>query len=141
MVETPAAAIMSAGVISDLDFVSLGTNDLTQYVMAADRVSAPLARLNDPWQPAVLRMIAATVSGAGDKPVGVCGEAAADPELAPVLVGLGVDSLSMNAAAVPLVGQALAGVSLQQCKDAAEAALAADTVTEVRAAVTAVLSR
>jgi phosphotransferase system enzyme I (PtsI) len=127
--------------MESLDFVSLGTNDLTQYVMAADRVSAPLAQLNDPWQPAVLRMIAATVSGSGGKSVGVCGEAAADPLLAPVLVGLGVDSLSMNAAAVPAVGRALAGLSVQACKDAAEAALAADTVTEVKAAVAAVLSR
>jgi phosphotransferase system enzyme I (PtsI) len=141
MVETPAAAITSAAVMESLDFVSLGTNDLTQYVMAADRVSAPLAQLNDPWQPAVLRMIAATVSGSGGKSVGVCGEAAADPLLAPVLVGLGVDSLSMNAAAVPAVGRALAGLSVQACKDAAEAALAADTVTEVKAAVAAVLSR
>ncbi|MGO3151705.1 MAG: phosphoenolpyruvate--protein phosphotransferase [Galactobacter sp.] len=141
MVETPAAAVMSAAVMDELDFVSLGTNDLTQYVMAADRVSAPLAQLNDPWQPAVLRLIASTVAGSHGKSVGVCGEAAADPLLAPVLVGLGVDSLSMNAAAVPVVGRVLAGYSLQQCRDAAEAALAADTAAEVRAAVGSVLGR
>ncbi|MGO1318733.1 MAG: phosphoenolpyruvate--protein phosphotransferase [Galactobacter sp.] len=141
MVETPAAALSSGAVMENLDFVSLGTNDLTQYVMAADRLSAPLAQLNDAWQPAVLRLIAATVSGSAGKPVGVCGEAAANPALAPVLVGLGVDSLSMNAAAVPVVGRSLAEVSLQQCKDAAEAALAADTVAEVRAAVASVLKR
>jgi phosphoenolpyruvate-protein phosphotransferase len=141
MVETPAAALCSHAVMEALDFVSVGTNDLTQYVMAADRGAAPLARLNDPWQPAVLRAIHATVAGAAGKSVGVCGEAAADPSLAPVLVGLGVDSLSMNAAAVPAVGRALSVISLQRCKDAAEAALAADTVTEVRAAVAAVLAR
>jgi signal transduction protein with GAF and PtsI domain len=89
MIETPAAALQAEQILAEVDFVSIGTNDLAQYTFAADRQSAPLASLNNPWQPALLRMIemvtrAATVSG---KPVGVCGEAAADPLLALVVTG------------------------------------------------------
>ena len=95
--------------MGEVDFVSIGTNDLTQYTMAADRLLGDLAHLNNPWQPAVLKMIKLTVKGAkrasvnaGEKKyVSVCGEAAADPALAVVLVGLGVDTLSMNAGCYP----------------------------------------
>ncbi|WP_301201044.1 phosphoenolpyruvate--protein phosphotransferase, partial [Corynebacterium stationis] len=90
MVEVPAAALMADIIMPHLDFVSIGTNDLTQYTMAADRLSPQLAYLTDPWQPAVLRLIQHTCIGGADNnvPVGVCGEAAADPILACVLVGL-----------------------------------------------------
>ena len=130
MVETPAAALSAGDLLETVDFLSLGTNDLTQYTLAADRLSAELAELNDPWQPAVLRLIAAVTAGAeaaGGKPVGVCGEAAADPLLARVLVGLGVDSLSMSAGALPGVATALAEVTFAQCRAAAQAALAASS--------------
>ena len=98
MAEIPSLALMAEQVASASDFVSIGTNDLTQYTMAADRMMGSLAELNNPWQPAVLRMIRYTVEGArraesegaGRRNVGVCGEAAADPALAVVLVGLGV---------------------------------------------------
>ncbi|WP_415851084.1 phosphoenolpyruvate--protein phosphotransferase, partial [Tsukamurella ocularis] len=101
MVEVPAVALCADAVLAEVDFVSIGTNDLTQYAMAADRMSTELAALTDPWQPAVLRLIQFTArAGAdADKPVGVCGEAAADPLLACVLVGLGVTSLSCAAGA------------------------------------------
>jgi phosphotransferase system enzyme I (PtsI) len=141
MIEVPAAALTAQEVLAEVDFVSVGTNDLAQYVLAADRMLGALAALNDPWQPALLRLIA-TVGRAGDelgKPVGVCGEAAADPLLAGVLVGLGVSSLSMVAAAVPAVGSALASHSLTTYRNAAEAALAAPNPPKAREAVRAVL--
>lgn len=136
MVEVPAAALLAEEFLNVVDFVSIGTNDLTQYVMAADRLAPELAHLTDPWQPAVLRLIRLTAD-AGQrlaKPVGVCGEAAADPALACVLVGLGITSLSMAAAAVPAVGVQLSQVSLAQCSSAAEAALRATTAAEARRA-------
>ena len=142
MIEVPAAALLADRILEHVDFLSIGTNDLTQYTMAADRMSAELATLTDPWQPAVLALVAMTVRAgvAVNKPVGVCGEAAADPQLACVLVGLGVSSLSSAAAAVAGVGAKLAQVTLTQCRDAAEAALATATAAEARAAAAAVLT-
>jgi phosphotransferase system enzyme I (PtsI) len=141
MIETPAAALTTDEILKRVDFVSLGTNDLTQYTMAADRLVGALARLNDPWQPAVLRMIAAACSGAAasGKPVGVCGEAASDPQLAAVLVGLGVRSLSMAPRSIARVSQQLRRVSLETCQDAARAALAAPTPGAARAAARGLL--
>ena len=129
MIEIPAAALTAREILEAVDFVSLGTNDLAQYVFAADRQVGAVAALNDPWQPALLRLIqlvgqAATAAG---KPAGVCGEAAADPALACVLAGLGVTSVSMNAPAVRRVGAALSTATLRACQAAAQAALAAPT--------------
>jgi phosphoenolpyruvate-protein kinase (PTS system EI component) len=124
MIETPAAALVAEQILAEVDFVSIGTNDLAQYIFAADRQTVSLAPLNDPWQPALLRMIekvarAASVSG---KSVGVCGEAAADPLLAPVLTGLGISSLSMAPRALAGVGRSLATVTLEVCRRAARSA-------------------
>lgn len=142
MIEVPAAALLADRILEHVDFLSIGTNDLTQYTMAADRMSADLATLTDPWQPAVLALVlmAAKAGVAVGKPVGVCGEAAADPQLACVLVGLGVSSLSAAAAAVSAVGAKLAQVTLAQCRAAADAALATATAAEARVAAAAVLS-
>ncbi|MFY9714247.1 MAG: phosphoenolpyruvate--protein phosphotransferase, partial [Microbacterium sp.] len=98
MIETPSAALLAAELFEIVDFVSIGTNDLAQYTMAADRLLGDLGDLNDPWQPAVLRLIGAVGAAgrAARKAVGVCGEAGGDPALAPVLVGLGATSLSMT---------------------------------------------
>lgn len=136
MIEVPAAAILAPAILAEVDFVSIGTNDLTQYTMAADRMSAELAELTDPWQPAILHLIAqvAQAGAASGKPVGVCGEAAADPALACVLVGLGVTSLSAAPAAAAAVGARLAGVGLDRCRAAATAALAATSPAQARAA-------
>jgi len=141
MIEVPAAALLADRILEHVDFLSIGTNDLTQYTMAADRMSAELATLTDPWQPAVLALVAIAVraGGAAGKPVGVCGEAAADPLLACVLTGLGVTSLSAAAAAIQGVGAKLAQVTLQQCRDAADAVMASATATDARAAALAVL--
>lgn len=136
MIEVPAAALLADRILDHVDFLSIGTNDLTQYTMAADRMSAELATLTDPWQPAVLALVAtaAKAGAAVGKPVGVCGEAAADPVLACVLVGLGVSSLSAAAAAVAAVGARLGRVTLEQCRAAAEAALTTASAADARAA-------
>src|SRR6185312_6059031 len=141
MIEVPAAALLADKMLEHVDFLSLGTNDLAQYTMAADRMSADLAMLTDPWQPAVLALVAATARAGvrAGKPVGVCGEAAADPLLACVLVGLGITSLSMAAAAVAGVGAKLAAVTLQQCREAADAVLAETGPTAARAAAREIL--
>ncbi len=125
MIEVPAAALRADPLFAQVDFVSLGTNDLTQYALAADRMLGALGALQDPWHPAVLRLIELTgaAGAACGKPVGVCGEAAADPRLAPVLVGLGVTSLSMAPSAIPEVRAALAEHTLDQCRRLAHAAL------------------
>jgi phosphotransferase system enzyme I (PtsI) len=126
MIEIPAAALRAADLLEHADFLSLGTNDLAQYTLAADRMAGELADLLDPWQPALLDLIRMTAEAglAARKPVGVCGEAAASPALAPVLVGLGVTSLSMSASAVADVREALAAVTLAECKTMATEALA-----------------
>jgi phosphoenolpyruvate-protein phosphotransferase (PTS system enzyme I) len=127
MIEVPAAALVAHEILTVVDFVSIGTNDLAQYVFAADRQVGAVAALNDPWQPALLRLVklvgdAGTVLG---KPVGVCGEAAADPLLACVLTGLGVTSLSMNHTALAGVGAKLASTSFDLCQLAARGAVSA----------------
>ena len=116
MIETPSAAIMAREILAEVDFVSLGTNDLTQYTLAADRTLGSLAALGDPWQPSVLRLIRSVCEASSGKPVGVCGEAAADPQLAVVLVGLGVSSLSMSPRSRGPVATALKAVTLGQCR-------------------------
>ena len=147
MVETPAEAVNAEAILGEVDFVSIGTNDLTQYTMAADRLLGDLAHLNNPWQPAVLKMIKLTVKGAkrasvnaGEKKyVSVCGEAAADPALAVVLVGLGVDTLSMNAGAIPAVAAVLKSVTLEQARHIANKALEQISSAEAKAAARAEL--
>ncbi|AQP43745.1 phosphoenolpyruvate--protein phosphotransferase [Tessaracoccus flavus] len=143
MVEVPAAALMADRFLEEVDFVSIGTNDLAQYTMAADRLSPELAPLTDPWQPAVLKLVAMTADAGqrAGKPVGVCGEAASDPILACVLVGLGVTSLSMAHLSVPSVGVQLAEVTLAQCRAAAQQALSAPTAAAAREAARAELTR
>ena len=141
MIEVPAAALLADRILEHVDFLSIGTNDLAQYTMAADRMSGELATLTDPWQPAVLALVAMAVraGAAAGKPVGVCGEAAADPVLACVLTGLGVTSLSAAAAAIQGVGAKLAQVTLQQCRDAADAVLGTASAADARAAALAAL--
>jgi phosphotransferase system enzyme I (PtsI) len=141
MIEIPAAALHAGRILEVVDFVSIGTNDLTQYTMAADRMATDLAHLTDAWQPAVLELIRMTAAAgqAVGKPVGVCGEAAADPLLATVLVGLGVTSLSMAGAAVRAVGAQLATVTGDDCRRAADAALAAADPRHARSSVASVL--
>lgn len=132
MIEVPAAALRSRHVLADVDFASIGTNDLSQYTLAADRMQGELSDLLDPWQPAVLDVIAAACDGAAETgtPMGVCGEAAGDPLLALVLVGLGVSSLSMAPGKVGLVRWTLSRHSLPDCQRIAAAVRQARTAGE-----------
>lgn len=142
MVEIPSAALRARSILQEVEFLSLGTNDLAQYAFAADRQVGAVSRWQDPWQPALLDLVAAAAEAAraDGKSCGVCGEAAADPVLACVLTGLGVTSLSMGAAAIPYVRAALAKHTLAQCERAAAAARAVDSAEEARNAARAVLS-
>jgi phosphotransferase system enzyme I (PtsI) len=139
MVEVPSAALTADTILREVAFASLGTNDLTQYAMAADRQLGPLAGLNTPWQPAVLRLVGLTVEGSRaeghNKPVGVCGEAAADPALAVVLTGLGVTTLSMTARSLAAVAAVLKTVTLAEAQELAKLALSAPSAVEARAGV------
>ena len=141
MIEVPAAALMADKIMPHLDFVSIGTNDLTQYTMAADRMSPQLAYLTDPWQPAVLRLIQHTCEEGKrtNTAVGVCGEAAADPLLACVLAGLGVNSLSSASTAIAGVGAQLSAIDFDTCVKAAKAAINAEGATEARQKVRDIL--
>ncbi len=123
MIEVPSAVILIEKFMGVVDFVSIGTNDLTQYTMAADRMSPHLAEYTDPWQPAVLELIYQTAEAGKKlaKPAGVCGEAAADPVLACVLTGMGITSLSMATSAISSVGAQLEQVTMAQCREAADA--------------------
>ncbi|MCX6501958.1 MAG: phosphoenolpyruvate--protein phosphotransferase [Microbacterium sp.] len=139
MVEVPSSALLADRVLRHADFASIGTNDLTQYTMAADRLLGSVAGFQDPWHPAVLRLVA-EVGAAGravGKPVGICGEAAADPLLAVVLVGLGATSLSMAPTALADVRASLLLYGLDDAQRIAEAALAADDAASARDAARA----
>lgn len=139
MVEVPSAALLADRILAHADFASIGTNDLTQYTLAADRMLGTVAEYQDPWNPAVLRLVS-EVGAAGSilgKPVGVCGEAAADPLLALVLVGLGATSLSMSASALADVRATLVQFTREQAIAFARLALGADDAASARRLVTA----
>jgi phosphocarrier protein FPr/phosphocarrier protein len=139
MIEVPSAAIIAEVLARELDFFSIGTNDLTQYTLATDRNHPRLAPQADALHPAVLRMIALTVEGAHEhgKWVGVCGGIASDPLAAPVLVGLGVDELSVGVPAIAPVKAALARFTFGECADLATEALRQRTTSDVRALLAA----
>ena len=137
MIEVPGAAMRAEHVLRDCDFGSLGTNDLAQYTMAADRMQGALSDLLDPWQPAVLDVVAAACAGAAKagKPMGVCGESGGDPLLALVLAGLGVASLSMAPSKVSMVRFGLSLHTLAECRQLADIARSARTAADALAAV------
>lgn len=133
MVEVPAAALKIAAFARQVDFLSIGTNDLTAYALAADRGNSALAGLGDPYDPGVLRLVSTVCAGAHGAPVAVCGELAADERAAPLLVGLGVRELSVTPRAVPAVKMAVRGVHGRQAAETAQLALDADSPDAVRA--------
>lgn len=122
MVEIPAAAVLAEEFAKEVDFFSIGTNDLTQYTLAVERGNAAVAHLYAPEHPAVLRLIAMTAQAAAERhiPCGMCGEAAGDPKLAPAFVGMGVNELSMSPRRVPAVRKLLSGLTMDECRQAAE---------------------
>jgi phosphocarrier protein FPr len=135
MIEVPAAALVADGLAGVADFFSIGTNDLVQYTLAADRINAALADLATPLQPAVLRLIdgVCRAARARDRHVAVCGEAAADPEVVPILVGLGVTELSVAPDAIGAVTARVAALDPAACRTLATAVVAAGSLAEVRA--------
>jgi phosphotransferase system enzyme I (PtsI) len=133
MIEVPGAAIMADVFAREADFMSLGTNDLVQYTLAIDRTSRSLAYLASPFDPSILRLIVnvVTASGKHDCPLSVCGAMASDPLAAVLLVGLGVRELSMEAAAIPEVKEALHRVALAEAEAVAHDALLQETAEDV----------
>jgi phosphocarrier protein FPr len=141
MIEVPSAAVMAPELARLVDFFSIGTNDLTQYVLAADRGNPSLAGLQDALHPAILRTIAIVVAGADAAgiPVAVCGELAGDPAGALILVGLGVDELSAEPRSLDGIRAALARVTDNRLRALAAKALAATDAETVRAYANEVL--
>ncbi|RYZ67389.1 MAG: phosphoenolpyruvate--protein phosphotransferase, partial [Proteobacteria bacterium] len=133
MIEVPAVAVLADLFAKEVDFFSIGTNDLVQYTLAVDRTSQPLAELSSPLDPAVLRLIALSSHAAKlhDIPLSVCGAAVADPLAAIVFAGLGATGLSMNARALPLVREALRRVGKASAIRVADHALGLRTAAEV----------
>ena len=140
MIEVPSAALLAPVLAKEVDFFSVGTNDLTQYTLAIDRGHPTLSAQADGLHPAVLQLIDITVRAAHahGKWVGVCGELAADPLAVPVLVGLGVDELSVSARSIPEVKARVREFSLSEAQGLAQKALAVGSPAEVRALVEAV---
>ena len=143
MIEVPSAVLLADDITAISNFVSIGTNDLGQYLHAADRESAQLAHFNDPWQPALLNAVhrVATSGSANNCPVGVCGEAASDPTLAAVLIGLGVTSLSCNVSTIEDVAIAMTSLSHLEMREAANAALRARNAKDAKNFARAHLTR
>lgn len=133
MIEVPSAALMADALAETADFFSIGTNDLVQYTLAADRTNPNLADLGTALQPAVLRLIDWVVRAAArhGRHVAVCGEAAADPRMIPLLVGLGVDELSVTPGSVAAVRAVLGRLDPVRCRELATKALAAPTLADV----------
>jgi phosphocarrier protein FPr/phosphocarrier protein len=135
MIETPASAVIAGRIAREVDFLSIGTNDLTQYTLAMDRGHAELAHRIDGLHPAVLNLIAMTVDAANehDKLVAVCGGLASEPAAVPILIGLGVRELSVVPTLVPQLKSLIRTVTVDACRSLAERALAMDTAEAVRA--------
>ncbi len=143
MIETPAAALHADKVLAEVNFGSFGTNDLTQYVMASDRLDSRLSDMTTTWHPAVLRTIQIACNSAKNlnKTTGVCGESAANPHLAAVLLGLGVNSLSMAPSAVSEVRGFLSTVDFNTCVEAALQAVGASSAEEAESLAKAILEK
>lgn len=137
MVEVPAAALMADRLAAEVDFFSIGTNDLSQYTLAADRTNAHVASLASAFHPAVLRLVRDVIAAAHAqaKGVGLCGELAGEPLAIPILLGLGLDEFSMNPPAIPLAKQIIRALTLDKAQEVAQAALKLDSPEAVQALV------
>jgi phosphoenolpyruvate-protein phosphotransferase len=133
MVEIPSAALVADQLAKEVDFFSIGTNDLSQYTMAADRTNPKVADLSNAFYPAVLRLIREVIKAAHaeGKWVGMCGELAGEPLAAPILLGLGLDEFSMNPPMVPLIKQILRGLDANEMKAVAEQALQLESPKQI----------
>jgi phosphotransferase system enzyme I (PtsI) len=137
MVEVPSAALMADSLAQEVDFFSIGTNDLTQYTLAADRTNSELAYLSNAFSPAVLRLIQGVIRAAHQhqKWVGLCGEMAGEPLAIPILLGMGLDEFSMNPVAIPAAKTLIRSLSTQTCQRLAQKVLTLTTAEEVQAYV------
>jgi phosphotransferase system enzyme I (PtsI) len=138
MIETPGAALSADALAQEAEFFAIGTNDLTMYTLAVDRGETDVAHLYDPLHPAVLRLVQFTAQAArrAGMPVSVCGEMAANAQYTPLLLGLGLRSFSMNAAAVPRVKQAIRLVGMAGCTELADRVMAHGDALKIRTLVT-----
>ncbi len=134
MVEIPAAAVIGDLLIKEVDFFSIGTNDLIQYTKAVDRMNEKISYLYDPFNPAILRMIKMIIDYAheGGKWVGMCGEMAGDKNLIPILLGLGLDEFSMSAVSILPARRIISEISYNDMKKVAEVALMLPTSEEIK---------
>jgi phosphotransferase system enzyme I (PtsI) len=135
MIEIPSAALSADSLAQEVDFFSIGTNDLIQYTIAVDRVNERIAHLYEPTHPAVLRLLKmiADAARANDIWVGVCGEMAGDIALTPLLLGLGMDELSAGATLVPRVKRAVQSLTIPECRQLVDEALEIETPSEILA--------
>ncbi len=139
MIEIPAAAMMSDLLARECDFFSIGTNDLCQYSLAVDRMNGHVGHLYDPWNPGVLRLIRTTIESghAAGIPVGMCGEMAADPDLAVLLLGLGLDEFSMSPSAIPVVKETIRKIPMEEARKITAEAFSCGSGEEMRQLVAA----
>jgi phosphotransferase system enzyme I (PtsI) len=139
MIEIPAAAVAADLLAKEVDFFSIGTNDLIQYTMACDRMNEQISHLYQPYHPAILRLVKWVIDGAHrhGKWVGMCGEMAGDLTATPILLGLGLDEFSMSAKSILKVRQAIRNLSYEQAQKLAETALAEESEEAVLALVEA----
>ena len=135
MIEVPSAVAVAGTLAKHVDFFSIGTNDLIQYALAIDRINEHVAYLYQPFHPAIIRMIQQVVIAGNneDIPVSLCGEMAGDPFCVSILLGLGLDELSMNARAIPIIKKAVRSISYEEARVDFEKIIALDTAKEVRA--------
>ena len=141
MIEIPSAALMADSLIKEVDFFSIGTNDLCQYTLAVDRMNEKISRLYQPLHPAVLRLIKHTITSSHEdkKFTGMCGELAGDPLATLILLGLGLDEFSMSASSIPLVKKIIRSVTVTEAAAIAKQALAMETPEEIAAFAAAIL--
>jgi phosphoenolpyruvate-protein kinase (PTS system EI component) len=134
MIETPAAALIAPALIREVDFLSIGSNDLTQYTLAMDRGSSELARRTDALHPAVLKLISAAAAAANSagKLVAVCGGVAGDSTAVPILLGLGIGELSVVPALIPALKHQISALRMERCRELAQRCLSLTSAAEVR---------
>ena len=143
MVETPSAALMSSHLAQQVDFFSIGSNDLTQYTLAVDRGNEKISQLFDHFHPSVLHLVKKVVDAGHQSHiwVGLCGELAADPLAIPLLIGLGTDELSMNPSSIPQAKMVLRAITIPECQEIAQQALSFRTALEVKRYLRRVIHR
>jgi phosphoenolpyruvate-protein kinase (PTS system EI component) len=138
MVEVPAAAVLADQLAADVDFFSIGTNDLSQYTLAMDRTNTELLAQVDALDPSVLRLISGVIQAGHSKgrKVGVCGELAGEPPAIPILLGFGLDEFSMNSPAIPTAKKVIRSIKLEQAREVAARVLQLESAEQVRQCVT-----